>query len=495
MFDAVMKKRDGHSAKQALLAYVAQELSIRGRSTNEWSNLPKSVQDEIKYGFLRLKAEKYFSITAAAIRRHDPNHLVLGARFAGLNGADPVVWEVAGKYCDAITFNCYPWADLERGEVMTDSSSRAKSIVEAFTERYERAGKPFLITEWSFPATDTSCPCRYGGGQRLRTQSERAKASDLFARTLLSLPFLIGYDYFMWVDEPAAGISDAFPEDSNYGLVNENGKPYGELVDVFTRLHSNLEKAISSCPKPIPDVLRGGVSLDTYKEKTGYYSSTNILYNVSQTVGNVSNLLGLALNFDIAYKGKGVKFSLNDKPIGDFCIMLNYLRPEGSETWVDAFRTVQATKDGSSLVVVNSGGYMPRTFKLKTRFTFSSEKSSVIAELLSIENTGKDTLVIKDILFRAYPAFKDRETSRRFLPNRWTGRQMSDSWRAVDGRVFTLSSKAPWSQSCQFYIDPKKGTHIPDAVCRPPEPFTLLPGKTYQIPNGSAWFEIKCTMD
>jgi hypothetical protein len=34
---------------------------------------------------------------------------------------------------------------------------------------------------------------------------------------MADLPFLIGYDYFMWVDEPASGISTSFPEDSNYG--------------------------------------------------------------------------------------------------------------------------------------------------------------------------------------------------------------------------------------------------------------------------------------
>jgi hypothetical protein len=31
----------------------------------------------------RLVAEKYFSVCAAAIRKHDPNHMILGCRFAG----------------------------------------------------------------------------------------------------------------------------------------------------------------------------------------------------------------------------------------------------------------------------------------------------------------------------------------------------------------------------------------------------------------------------
>ena len=54
---------------------------------------------------------------------------------------------------------------------------------------------------------------------------------------MLALPFLIGYDYFMWVDEPALGVSAKFPEDSNYGLVNEDGKPYELLTAAFAGVH------------------------------------------------------------------------------------------------------------------------------------------------------------------------------------------------------------------------------------------------------------------
>jgi len=44
------------------------------------------------------------------------------------------------------------------------------------------------------------------------------------------LPFMVGYHYFMWADEPAPGISSTFPEDSNYGLVNEKDETYEVLV-------------------------------------------------------------------------------------------------------------------------------------------------------------------------------------------------------------------------------------------------------------------------
>ena len=44
----------------------------------------------------------------------------------------------------------------------------------------------------------------------------------------------------MWVDQPALGTNGEKPEDSNYGLVSEEGVPYAGLTGMFARLHSEL---------------------------------------------------------------------------------------------------------------------------------------------------------------------------------------------------------------------------------------------------------------
>ena len=103
--------------------------------------------------------------------------------------------------------------------------------------------KPTIITEWSFPALDSGLPCTKGAGQRFHTQAERSRATDIYARTLLSMPFMIGYDYFMWVDEPALGISTPFPENTNYGMINEDGVPYPGMVKVFKAIQNTPAKA------------------------------------------------------------------------------------------------------------------------------------------------------------------------------------------------------------------------------------------------------------
>ena len=206
LFDAVAKLPETHSAKIAQRAFLAEK-GVTGEPSAE-----------VKLAFLKRAADLYFRISSEAIRRHDPNHLVMGARFAGLGGAHPAVWEASGRYCDVVTFNCYPWADLDRNVVLTERGGNAKRITEAFTEQYGYVKRPMLVTEWSFPALDSGLPCTGGAGQRFQTQALRTQATELFAKTMLSLPFLVGYDYFMWVDEPPEGISEAFPELRHFRL-------------------------------------------------------------------------------------------------------------------------------------------------------------------------------------------------------------------------------------------------------------------------------------
>ncbi len=222
LFDAVRALPETHSARKALEAFVD------GRP----------VDNDLREAFLRLVAERYFSVLCGAIRAADPNHMILGCRFAGpFSKAHPVVWEVAGKYCDIVSLNCYPWTDIDRGLVLDAKGGRP--VADRFREIHVWCGKPLVVTEWSFPALDTGRPCRHGAGQRFPTQEGRAAASALFARTVLALPFMAGYSYFMFLDQPASGISETFQEDSNYGLVSEFGVPYGALTKALAEVQEN----------------------------------------------------------------------------------------------------------------------------------------------------------------------------------------------------------------------------------------------------------------
>ncbi|MBM3493772.1 MAG: hypothetical protein FJX72_05540 [Armatimonadetes bacterium] len=240
LVDEAMKKPADHPAKRAFVNMLRKRHTTIGALNAAWktsyaswdalasaASAPTSGEAlKDRAAFVRLIAERYFSVTCDAIRRADPNHMILGCRFAGFA---PPIWDIAGRHLDIVSVNYYGNVDLEKG---------ATTDMPAAMERYyAEAKRPLLITEWSFPALDAGLPSRHGAGQRVATQADKARAYAIYQTALFAMPFMVGSDYFMWVDEPALGISSTFPEDSNYGLVDVNDRPWPELTAIAARLN------------------------------------------------------------------------------------------------------------------------------------------------------------------------------------------------------------------------------------------------------------------
>lgn len=246
LINEIFKKPAGHDAKTALLAFLRKRHRTVEKFNAAWgtrysgfaaladsTDVPPGDTDEAakdKELFLAMVAERYFRTAVEAIRRYDPNHLILGCRFWGK--APKVAWRAAGKHLDVVSTNYYGPVDLEAGT--------AEPIREDLVRFSEMTGRPMMVTEWSYPALDSGLPCRHGAGQRLDTQEQRARAFAVFQRMVAGLPFIVGSQFFMWADEPELGISSTFPEDSNYGLVDVNDDPYPEITAAAARVHPQL---------------------------------------------------------------------------------------------------------------------------------------------------------------------------------------------------------------------------------------------------------------
>ena len=133
LVDAIAALPPEHSARKAHDDFFAAH---RG----EW---PAA---KIRREFMRLVAERYFGIITSAIREADPNHMILGCRFAGVGDASvaPEVWEAAGRHLDIVSFNNYPWADLERRRVLV-SESATQTVIDRYEEIYRLTGRPFHV--------------------------------------------------------------------------------------------------------------------------------------------------------------------------------------------------------------------------------------------------------------------------------------------------------------------------------------------------------------
>jgi len=488
LFDAVSQLPEKHSAKVAQRQFLASR-GVKG-----------AVPNDVKLDFLKLAAERYFGVSCAAIRRHDPNHLVLGARFAGLRGAHPVVWETAAKHCDVVTFNCYPWADLDRNVMFTGRGCNAIRIVDAFSELYGRVRRPMLVTEWSFPALDSGLPCLGGAGQRFRTQALRTQATELFARTMLALPFLIGYDYFMWVDQPPEGISDQFPEDSNYGLVNERGVAYPEITSMFARLHGNLG---SVCRAEIPaerkDADPQGMTAAAFLERTGRATGVSCIrdgdgYSVRTPTGlDLCGRIGGSRIFD--------SVRLNGRLLGAYTGM--WCDKVGEKLgWHDAGKVISAEwrEDcGWGVLRVTFEGSSAKTRRIRQThdLTVFAESPWFLCNLVSLENVGDESIELNSFYFREYAAFalaSKEEVSKRKVPNLWKYPE-NDAWFSASGDAyFGGISLAPTVSQVSFWLSRDGKSRHPDACFRLPQQLVLKPGERYD-PKGTVWMIAAAGLD
>ncbi len=473
MFDAVARMPPSHPARQALDEFLAQ----RGRTAGA------VVPEETKTAFLRLAARRYFEIISAAVRRHDPNHLLLGARFAGLSSAHQVVWEEAGRFCDILTFNNYPWADLDENVVYFSRKDSIKAA-DAYRLRYEWAKKPVIITEWSFPALDAGLPCSSGAGQRFRTQRERTRATELFARTLLALPFMVGYDYFMWVDEPALGISRKFPEDSNYGLVNERGEPYPEITQMFARLNPQAESLHAK--GELPPARAVDRAAEARAAVFPPAASAAAAHAVFTRVGDDYRLevpTGLVLAGRVGGRAAFDTVTVNGLACGPFTFMLYH----GDYQDIDRVESVEWIPSRGALRIAGVGAKGRKSFRLVYDVMPFVRRPWFAASVVSVENTGAEDFTDLKVFFRQYaPWAGDWSKGGHKAPQ--------NVWKAPSSAVWIRSADGAWCGGATYartvrhfiYWISGDGAPHPDAMFSPIGSTHLAAGATW-APQGQVW--------
>lgn len=221
--------------KKALVDYLRGKYQAIDALNGAWTTSFRSFDDILNLnappngnasesdalGFLEILSRRYFQVCHDAIRKFDPNHLILGCRYA-LRPPDEALKGCIG-YIDMISINNYgdepPLEDLRGINALTDL--------------------PIMITEFSFKAMDSGLPNTKGAGVPLRTQGERADHYEKYVKELISEQYVVGYHWFEYTDEPAEGRFDG--ENSNYGLVDIADDPWTILVTRATAINLQAE--------------------------------------------------------------------------------------------------------------------------------------------------------------------------------------------------------------------------------------------------------------
>lgn len=240
------------TARQAAIRFLKERHADAGALTSAWQIEPRG-WDELsgealslsvneaalrdRAAFTALVAERFFSISARVARETLPGALVLGVRHGG-DAPDAVLIEEA-KHCDVISLNDYNYAP--------DASFQHYARFWLLTQR------PLMLTEFSWRATENASgnPNSRGAGPLVATQADRATRYAEYVRDLATIPVVVGAHWFEFADQSPQGRFDG--EDSNYGIVDLENRPYETLLQAMKQTHAELPALRSATPRRMPN--------------------------------------------------------------------------------------------------------------------------------------------------------------------------------------------------------------------------------------------------
>ncbi|MFA6962277.1 MAG: hypothetical protein WC205_16100 [Opitutaceae bacterium] len=167
--------------------------------------------------FAREFARRYFTTTSAALRRHDPDHLILGCRFAQPPGA-AVLAECVYPQVDVLSWSCHePEFAVQVG-------------------RYANtAGMPLLLTSVGL-ANERFCTAAVAPRSG-PTRIERMLRDGRRALTAACVhPSMVGYEWARWADE-----SDEVPP-FGAGLVHVDDREAVEHTELVAQINARAER-------------------------------------------------------------------------------------------------------------------------------------------------------------------------------------------------------------------------------------------------------------
>ncbi|MCG8310130.1 MAG: hypothetical protein MI975_22220 [Cytophagales bacterium] len=199
----------------------------------------KKLEDEI----IEIIANQYYMVCSEAIRKYDPNHLVMGDRLVSFLTPKGVV-KAAGKYLDVLTVNNYYLKfGLQKILPVLQGNMRTGNCLESF---YETSGKPILITEFGFRARTKNNPSdKPWIYLTYNSQDKRGKKTYDYIIKHMDTDYIVGYHVFQWFDQPSNGRSSpADGENNNFGIVNLKNDLYSDYTMWYKKANEEVNNII-----------------------------------------------------------------------------------------------------------------------------------------------------------------------------------------------------------------------------------------------------------
>lgn len=196
-------------------------------SVNQAADIEKKGLRKAFDEFRSRVAEKYYEMYHNAIKKYDPNHLILGSRLHSFGMYDKETLVACAKYCDLITINYY--------QEWTPNAEYMNNI------RTWTGDTPFFITEFYTKGADANYEgVTYnnltGGGWVVPSQIDRSYFYQNFCLALLEAKNCVGWTHFAYNDV----FSSVTESNGNRGIVSAQYYPYPAFVDGIRLINRNV---------------------------------------------------------------------------------------------------------------------------------------------------------------------------------------------------------------------------------------------------------------
>jgi len=262
-------------------------LADRGKTKDQ-------INDADRLDFVGYVVSTYYAIVTTAIRKYDPNHMILGSRIVSYAKYIPTLLQAHNKYCDICSINDYEtWEQTDEQLKIWEDNLKI----------------PFMATEFYAKAEDSGLPNKDGGGNWVKTQTDRAYFYQTFCLKLLESKSCVGWHWFRYMDnDPDYKYNSFFDTDANKGIVNSDYNLYQPLGQYMKELNRNVYRLVDYFDRT--NEVSGNINLEPVADTFFSKSSTD------NTVNGVVKRLMCSENQNGNYQYESLlKFNLvNYKP-------------------------------------------------------------------------------------------------------------------------------------------------------------------------------------
>ncbi|MDE0865274.1 MAG: hypothetical protein OSA98_15900 [Rubripirellula sp.] len=198
---------------------AAKTYGLKATDWNEFADLTQwGIPKDTKQGFVdqaMMNAqiiESYLKAHHDAIRKHDPNHLILGDKIQNARAQPDWVWNIVRKYVDVIVIQDYDFFTPQHAEKLSHI--------------HEVTGKPIINGDHSYGVLRPNMKAVKG----VKVESAEAKGREYatYLRGIMNLPFMVGWQTCGYM-ETWEGTADSTGKQQT-GFFDPFGEPIKEAL-------------------------------------------------------------------------------------------------------------------------------------------------------------------------------------------------------------------------------------------------------------------------